>query len=334
MFGSPETTPGRSRAQVLLVGPPRRPQDREPQGRHGGRRLPHAGQGRQEQGRPAVPSVRVRHHVRQGHLQGRLAASTSASTWRSSRSRGAWFTYEGEQLGQGRENAASLPGRAHRDARRDRAQDPRRRGPAVISTSEGDETHRDRAGPRRGRDAARPSEGQGEGRAPDGRWQALVRPLARRRGAPKHPKSCHERALGLLAVRPRSRRELERRLLAAGFESEEVGDVLERLERVGLVDDDAFARAGRRAAVRASAGRARAVVSSLMGKGVVARADRCRGRRARPTTRTSGLSNSRGRDPRACRASSPPKAFTRLVGLPDTARLRARDRPRGGAGSP
>ena len=63
-----------------------------------------------------------------------------------------------------------------------------------------------------------------------------------RRGKPKNPKSCHERALGLLAVRPRSRRELERRLLAARFEAEEVEDVLVRLERVGLVDDDAFAR--------------------------------------------------------------------------------------------
>ena len=30
---------------------------------------------------------------------------------------------------------------------------------------------------------------------------------------PKNPKTCHERALGLLAVRPRSRREMETRLL-------------------------------------------------------------------------------------------------------------------------
>ncbi len=62
------------------------------------------------------------------------------------------------------------------------------------------------------------------------------------RRAPQNPKSCHERALGLLAVRPRSRQELERRLLAARFEPEEVQDVLVRLERVGLVDDEAFAR--------------------------------------------------------------------------------------------
>jgi regulatory protein len=65
--------------------------------------------------------------------------------------------------------------------------------------------------------------------------------VARRR-EPKNPKSCHERALGLLAVRPRSRRELERRLLGARFEPDEVQDVLTRLERVGLVDDEAFAR--------------------------------------------------------------------------------------------
>src|SRR5687767_9050511 len=62
------------------------------------------------------------------------------------------------------------------------------------------------------------------------------------RREPKNPKSCHERALGLLAVRPRSRRELERRLLAARFSEDEVHDVLTRLERVGLVDDEAFAR--------------------------------------------------------------------------------------------
>ena len=35
---------------------------------------------------------------------------------------------------------------------------------------------------------------------------------------------------------------MERRLLAARFESAEVEDVLTRLERVGLIDDVAFAR--------------------------------------------------------------------------------------------
>jgi len=85
---------------------------------------------------------------------------------------------------------------------------------------------------------------------------------------PKNPKSCHERALGLLAVRPRARRELERRLSAAGFEADEVADVLVGLERVGLIDDVAFARQvaehqyGSRRAGR------RAVTSALLAKGI------------------------------------------------------------------
>ena len=56
-------------------------------------------------------------------------------------------------------------------------------------------------------------------------------------------KDVHERALGLLAVRQRSRRELERRLVQAGFESEAVAAELVRLEAVGLLDDEAFAAA-------------------------------------------------------------------------------------------
>jgi regulatory protein len=85
---------------------------------------------------------------------------------------------------------------------------------------------------------------------------------------PKSPKSCHERALGLLAVRARSRRELERRLLQAGFEAEEVTDVLERLERVGLVDDEAFARQVAEHAFGVKRAGRRSVVSSLMAAGV------------------------------------------------------------------
>jgi regulatory protein len=56
-------------------------------------------------------------------------------------------------------------------------------------------------------------------------------------------KDVHERALGLLAVRQRSRGELERRLVQAGFEHGEVDEELQRLEAVGLIDDEAFARA-------------------------------------------------------------------------------------------
>jgi regulatory protein len=82
------------------------------------------------------------------------------------------------------------------------------------------------------------------------------------------PKSCHERALGLLAVRPRSRWEMDQRLRKAGFEIQEVEDVLVRLERVGLIDDRAFAEqfAQHRFEVKRSG--ARAVSGGLRAKGI------------------------------------------------------------------
>lgn len=145
-----------------------------------------------------------------------------------------------------------------------------------------------------------------------------------------HPKSCHERALGLLAVRPRARRELERRLLAAGFEAPEVDSVLVRLERVGLIDDEAFARQmadyqfGTRRAGR------RAVRSALLSKGiapeiaarVVDDADDGEDHRALELARSRA-----GR----LQGLEPPKAFGRLTSLlvrrgypPETARGAAR----------
>ena len=62
-------------------------------------------------------------------------------------------------------------------------------------------------------------------------------------GGSKSPRgSAKDRALGLLAVRWRSRRELELRLRAAGFEEEQVSTALADLERAGLIDDGRFAR--------------------------------------------------------------------------------------------
>jgi regulatory protein len=58
----------------------------------------------------------------------------------------------------------------------------------------------------------------------------------------KQPLDCHERALRLLAVRPRARRELESRLRRAGFDTADVSSELDRLEDAGLLDDGAFAR--------------------------------------------------------------------------------------------
>ncbi|NLT42836.1 MAG: hypothetical protein GXX93_09195 [Anaerolineae bacterium] len=62
--------------------------------------------------------------------------------------------------------------------------------------------------------------------------------LLRRDGANR----AQERALSLLEVRPRSRRELEQRLRRAGYEAAAIVEALDRLERVELVDDAAFAR--------------------------------------------------------------------------------------------
>lgn len=147
---------------------------------------------------------------------------------------------------------------------------------------------------------------------------------------PKHPKSCHERALGLLAVRARSRRELERRLLRAGFDPDEVADVLARLERVGLVDDEAFARqvAEHGFGVR-RAGR-RAVAGSLAAAGVAPEviADAVGEHEADEDARAEALARTR-----VARMGSldPARAFSRLTSLlvrrgysPDVARAAAR----------
>lgn len=64
----------------------------------------------------------------------------------------------------------------------------------------------------------------------------------RSRDAPQRALGCHDRALLLLAVRARSSRELSWRLTRAGFDVDEVSSELARLESVGLVDDEAFAR--------------------------------------------------------------------------------------------
>jgi regulatory protein len=58
------------------------------------------------------------------------------------------------------------------------------------------------------------------------------------------------------------------RLLRAGFDGAEVADELSRLEAVGLVDDEAFARAFAEQQLGARGAARRAVRSSLAAKGV------------------------------------------------------------------
>ena len=58
----------RTRPQILRLGPPGSAPRGDAEAGDGHGRQPHQGESRQEQGRPAVPPGRVRHHVRQGHL--------------------------------------------------------------------------------------------------------------------------------------------------------------------------------------------------------------------------------------------------------------------------
>jgi regulatory protein len=90
----------------------------------------------------------------------------------------------------------------------------------------------------------------------------------RSRGAVKKPLDCHERALRLLSVRPRSERELRTRLLRAGFSSEEVEAELVRLEAVGLIDDEAFARQAVEHEVLVRRSGRRAIASRLGSRGL------------------------------------------------------------------
>lgn len=51
-----------------------------------------------------------------------------------------------------------------------------------------------------------------------------------------------ERALRLLDYRARSKTEISRRLVRAGFDEDVIEETLERLENVGLVDDEQFSK--------------------------------------------------------------------------------------------
>ena len=105
VHNSPGDHPGWSGAEVLLLGPPRHPAHRVHQGRRRGGRQPHPGQGGEEQvrrrrsARPSSTSCTARGISREGSV---LDIGVDLGFIKKS---GAWYTYEGEQLGQGRENA-------------------------------------------------------------------------------------------------------------------------------------------------------------------------------------------------------------------------------------
>ena len=171
---------------------------------------------------------------------------------------GAWFTYEGDQLGQGRENAQQFLAE-HADVRDEIDRKVREAVGLTDFGIEGEETPdpgRARPRPRGPAPEPEPSRYRPRPAKPRRRATATASPSAMARPGsrkPKNPKSCHERALGLLAVRARSRRELERRLLQAGFEAGR-GDRRSRTARAsGPHRRRARSPPGRRARVRREA---------------------------------------------------------------------------------
>jgi regulatory protein len=77
-----------------------------------------------------------------------------------------------------------------------------------------------------------------------------------------------ESALSLLAVRPRARRELTDRLARKGFAADATDWALGEVDRLGLVDDSAFAEAWVRDRLRLRPRGARALQSELIRKGI------------------------------------------------------------------
>jgi regulatory protein len=137
-----------------------------------------------------------------------------------------------------------------------------------------------------------------------------------REGEAKRPRgTARDRALNLLSFRDRSSRELEGRLLQAGFDHAEVSEALDGLSRAGLVDDERFARA----VVEQEAGRRlsgrRAVAAALIRK----RVDRETARAVLAELDESGDERARAQELAEARA-------TRLRGLaPQVAHRRLTD---------
>jgi regulatory protein len=145
-----------------------------------------------------------------------------------------------------------------------------------------------------------------------------------------NPLSLHDRALGLLAVRQRSRRELGTRLVRSGFDAADVAEELDRLGAVGLLDDRAFAAAFAEEAITRRLRGRREVAASLAAKGI----DRAeielalQGIVGSEEERAFELARSRAR---RLVTLAPDAAYRRLVGLlarrgyePGTARSAAR----------
>ena len=94
-------------------------------------------------------------------------------------------------------------------------------------------------------------------------------PSTEAEGGAKRPRgTARERALRLLSVRARSRRELETRLKRAGFDPGEIEEALEGLARAGLIDAEQFARQVVEHAAGVKLAGRRVILGSLLSKGV------------------------------------------------------------------
>ena len=91
--------------------------------------------------------------------------------------------------------------------------------------------------------------------------------LARLREAAED-RALHDRALRLLTVRARSTVELRRKLLGPGIDAARVDALLERLSRVGLLDDAAYARQVARSKALGTGASRRRVRQELARRGV------------------------------------------------------------------
>jgi regulatory protein len=77
-----------------------------------------------------------------------------------------------------------------------------------------------------------------------------------------------QRAVGLIAYRPRSVREVRQRLKKAGAEPATIEDVVGRLKSAGLLDDEAFSQAWVESRLRANPRGKRLIAYELRMKGV------------------------------------------------------------------
>jgi regulatory protein len=107
---------------------------------------------------------------------------------------------------------------------------------------------------------------------------------------------------------------MERRLLAARFEPDEVRDVLTRLERVGLIDDEAFARQYAEHRFGARKEGSRAVAQGLRAAGIAPALAQMAAEGAPDGDEERAVDLARSRATRLG-GVSPEKAFARLSSL-------------------